>query len=259
MNCTPTILALTPTLGRRVTLHSTINSVSRLASCALVDHFLVGPTDTLSLFTSLYPKIKLFATPGVGGIFPDLSLAYQALGSSYDFFFYINDDDYILPEFSKLIAALVSNSRAPFSYGKTLAKKHDSLYPMSSFPVSSAFPHLLSCGIPYINQQAVLFRTSSLPLSFPLFNSSFTLVSDSLLIASLIRTLSPPAFVNQYVAVYSFHQNQLTSNSDLMLEESSRLSAMLPNSSLRFLLVILFRLYNLSLYIGRNLAACRSR
>ena len=246
------ILFLTPTLGKRDSLHQTIKSVYKLSKLVPLHHYLVGPVGPCDHYLYTYPHLRHYQPTKSRGIFNELSEAYYDLSPNYHYFAYINDDDTVLPSFSELYY-LLEQSDSVFSYGRVVASHERYSYLMGCFPFSKAFPYLLRFHVPFITQQGVLFSIQQLPTKYPLFESAFCLTADSHLLLHL--TLSNPnlPYLNKPVATYSFHQAQLTSNSELLSSESLKLSNLSLNSPLGIIILILYRIYNLPGYLQRLL------
>lgn len=250
------ILFLTPTLGLRDSLHLTIKSVHNLSKLVPLDHYLVGPIGPCEPFLKAYPHLRHYQATTNKGIFNEISEAYSFLSHLYHYFAYINDDDTVLPAFAELYHLLVKFDLA-FSFGRVFALNERLSHLMGTFPFSKAFPYLLRFHVPFITQQGVLFSIKHLPTEAPLFSPDYLLTADSHLLLRL--TLSSPnlPYLNKPVATYSFHQSQLTSNTDLLSLESQNLSRLSRKTPLSIVILILYRLYNLPNYMRRYLSRAR--
>jgi hypothetical protein len=107
-------------------------------------------------------------------------------------------------------------------------------------------------GCPFLTQQAVIFRVSDV-MELGGFNSRYPISADSEMISAIISRSAKIKLVNKYVACYDISDiDRLSTNSSLINADrgaSSRLS--FPSLLVGSLLVLLFRAYNLPLYLQR--------
>ena len=262
---TKSTLILIPTLGLRSSLSETIRSAKSLQHNLNADIYLVGKPSALLPWVAGISSVKIFDTTSAAqGIFPELSYAFKVLSPGYSFFCYINDDDMFLPSFVSLFKSLDNaDLDTPFSYGLTRRSLPNGFnYIQGSFPIPGVFPQLVSAGIPFITQQSVLFRVAAINnITSSLFDPKYNLVADSHLLVHLIKgAKSSPIFVRRVCSVYSKHEQQLTADKTRLAYESSQLSKSInTTSTIKILLILAYRIYNLQLYLGRLVRCTRSR
>lgn len=96
------MLVVTPTLGDSPWLAATVASVADLPlTCT---HVLVAPAAAVSSLATRFPRTRVIAEPG-GGMYAAINAGVAAT-EAWDAFTYINDDDLLLPDFSRVAATM---------------------------------------------------------------------------------------------------------------------------------------------------------
>lgn len=113
----PSILIVTPTLGRSPMLSATIASVRVFHRQA--DHLLIAPGEQVPALERDYPDAWVMAEPPeVKGIYPALQAAFDGPGRQYEWLGWINDDDVLEAGFERVIARAGSDAGLDLIYGK---------------------------------------------------------------------------------------------------------------------------------------------
>ena len=156
------ILVITPTLGVSPFLDETIQSVARFAGRA--SHVIVAPQAAVCGLEARYPGLVVITEgdPG-GGIYGALAKAISSLGSGFDWFTWINDDDRLEPGFSVVNAAAEIATGVDVIYANVRFIDKNGMY-VSDVPVARSARLVRACvetgQIPF-TQQGGLIRTSS--------------------------------------------------------------------------------------------------
>ncbi len=245
------ILVVTPTLGNRPTLKNTVDAV-RTIGADRIHHIIVAPAAKFDAVRAIVGNdIQLEPEPdGCHGIYPALNHVFNKFGHDYKYLTFINDDDYWLPSFSKLIAAADGN--LDFVYGKVCYGIDDDTLSMACSSRFRDFIPLLFSNIILFTQQSTLLK-SELFFQIGGFDESFKLAADSLFWARLSKLPLRYKYVPLPCAMYTIQAGQLSSDGDTSKKEHARLFSMLDRPS-RFRIAIakfLFRLANAGVYLKR--------
>jgi hypothetical protein len=160
VNASPRVLVVTPTLGESEFLERTVASVA--AQSMDVRHVIAAPESKLPVMRMRFPGVQAVADAGrSGGIYGALNAALQGVNVDWDWFTYINDDDVLLPGFSRMFHRHVGTAGTePVVYGTVeLIDGNDRR--VSEITVESRpqwIPALLQSGISPLMQQGTLFR-----------------------------------------------------------------------------------------------------
>jgi GT2 family glycosyltransferase len=115
------LLVVTPTLGRSRWLAQTINSVRNHAGQHAV-HLLVAPPEVVADLNRRFPHCLVVPDRMRRGVYPAINQGLAASPSGWKWFTWLNDDDELLPGFSRHLAAAIEHdgeSRdAPWFYGR---------------------------------------------------------------------------------------------------------------------------------------------
>lgn len=250
----PDILVVTPTLGRRYEVTKTIASAIAVVDSNRLFHCVVGPIAQTSWIANVFPHVFLLDDKGCASIYEALNLAIGLFASNYEFFAYINDDDYLLPGFSELIRVLDARSEVSLIYGRTRVhgRNGKSIGLLAHYPSPRPFASLLRFGIPIFTQQSVLCRTSTL-LRLNAFDLRFKLAADTDLWARWIEGGNIIVESNQICSSYCFEGQRLSDDHELLMKEYALLRLRYSShSQIKDLIALIaFRLYNLPLYASR--------
>lgn len=247
------ILVLTATLGERDSLSRTIESVRSIAGNR-VRHIVVCPDSKIDLIKTKYGKIECLAEPkGKKGIYAALNHGFNTYGKEYKYLTFINDDDYWLPDFAKIIEAITRDESLDLVYGYTRYVNENNIMigRQSCYPKFEAFSTLLSHNIIMLTQQATLMK-SSLFFCVGGFDESYKLVADTKFWAMASLKRAKYRYINKECAAYMIQQGQLSSDHHTQSREHARIFEELDiRKNSYYFTYLLFRLYNLPLYIKR--------
>jgi hypothetical protein len=251
------LLVVTPTLGSRPSIRKTILSVAYVGG-GNVTHVLSGPKPRLQKYLAEFPWIQIHDDGGSLGVYDSLnSVLSSSKYSDYDYFAYINDDDFWLPGFASLICAISVDSSLDLVYGRVvfLANSRKPTIRLGAYT-----PRFLDCavlfrsGIPAFTQQSLIVRTSLL-VENGLFDTARPLTADSLMWLNLLRLNIKTSSFNVYSSVYDLRGQRLSTNAGLCsLDPDYSRIQLAPCSSegLRALLIILlYRMVNVPVYLHR--------
>ncbi len=245
------ILVVTPTLGNRPTLKATVDAVLAIGADR-VHHVIVAPAAKFDAVRAIVgDDIQLEAEPdGCHGIYPALNHVFRKFGHDYKYLTFINDDDYWLPAFSKLIA--VADGNLDFVYGKVCYGVDDDTLSMACSSRFRDFIPLLFSNIVLFTQQSTLLK-SDFFFQIGGFDESFRLAADSLFWARLSQLHLRHKYISLPCAMYTIQAGQLSSDGETSKKEHERLFSMLPRpSSFRvFSAKLLFRFANMEVYLKR--------
>ena len=109
------LLVLTPTLGKSPWLEETVASVARLpVPCR---HVLVAPAEIVAALSVRFPVAQVVPEIG-GGMYAAINAGLAAV-SDWDAFTYLNDDDWLLPNFVRVAqTAARAGDRPLMVYGR---------------------------------------------------------------------------------------------------------------------------------------------
>lgn len=248
------ILVVTATLGQRESLARTIDSV-RTVGGDDVHHVIVCPETLIPALKSRYEGIECIPEPREGrGIYCALNHGFRSYGRQYPYLTFINDDDYWLPEYRRLIDVMLADDSLDMAYGRTEYVDEDGrVFSLQSCsPFFSHFVPLLKHDIVLLTQQATLIKSS---LFFELggFDESYRLVADTKFWAMLSLRPINHTYVDAVCAAYTIQDGQLSADKELQTSEHRRLKSelQLPGVS-SYLKVCLFRVMNIGVYIKRK-------
>jgi len=258
LNANPDILVVTPTLGQRSEITRTISSVAALIHKDRLFHCIVGPIPHVNWIKDAFPHVHLLSDNGCQSIYEALNHSIISLASRFNYFAYINDDDYWLPGFSALIRILDSSNDISLVYGRTRIHglNGNAIGTIAHYPLPCSFPSLLRFGIPIFTQQSVLCRTGDL-IALNGFDVSLKLAADTDLWARWIKSCRNVAECRDLCASYCFQGHRLSDDRALARYDHLLLLSRHPSPSLLVdvLFLISFRLYNLPLYAIRLLSS----
>ena len=250
-----TILVFTPTLGEKKSLNRTIKSVSSISN-GLVEHIIVCPKKNYDKLKKLYKENKIFVEPDhINGIFESLNWALNNINDKYEYFTYINDDDYWLPDMYDLIKySLNSNKDIIYSKNIFIDEEKSFQYNGSNFPNTKLFCDLCLSSIPQFTQQSVLIRYETLKEN-NFFDISLNLNADTDLFYRMIYGGASTHYINVYSSAYSLGPGRLTSSKKERINSNKKLLKKhiktRRNRMIIMTSIIIFRIYNLRNYCSR--------
>jgi len=247
------ILILTPTLGIRPTLTRTIQSVREIGKNK-VRHIIIAPQDKIAQLQEDFPNTEFIAETGrAKGIYPQLNDGFFKYGKNYDYLGWLNDDDWWLPNFNKLIEAVETKSNLDFVYGNSACVKNGKI--ISEIPTLRWFNlyyilHL--AGISMLSQHSTLLKADRF-FEIGGLSEKYKLVSDGKLWIDLCRLKLKFLYINSACSVYSLDSGRLSADISLLKKENYLLSKEYPNVNpvIKILAKIFFRAVNAPIYIKR--------
>lgn len=249
----PMILVITPTLGDRISLQRTIESVHIIGGND-VKHIIIAPKNRIKALQEKYPYITFISEPeGKKGIYAALNYGFNKYGHEYEYMTFINDDDYWLPKFRKLINT-VKEGHFDFVYGRTkyVDSRNKFLGEQTSSGYFSDFIPLLHSNIVLLTQQSTILR-SEWYFKLKGFDESYKLVADSKFWAQLSLEKIKFKYLKCCCAAYMIQEGQLSSDHNTQTIEHKRLLNELP--SMAFVRVqfskVRYRLINWDVYLKR--------
>lgn len=202
-----------------------------------------------------FSDIECIAEPkGCKGIYPALNYAFNKYGHDYEYLTFINDDDYWLPAYKKLISEitcqnldLVYGKVKYFNYSQCIFKK------MASSSSFKDFIPLLHHNIILFTQQAAIFR-SKFFYSLGGFDENYQLVADTKLWAQLSKNSIRYKYISKECAIYTIQEGQLSSNHNIGTVEHKKLLKEFPINKYKTIIPMLkYRIQNIHIYLKRYL------
>jgi glycosyltransferase involved in cell wall biosynthesis len=250
------ILVITPTLGNRESLRKAIDSV-RIIGGDRVEHIIVCPASCIDAIKQKYGEIKCLAEQeGKRGIYAALNHGFRTYGRNYKYITFINDDDYWLPNYKLLIDYMDNHKDIDMVYAKTsyINEQYIKIGIQTSFPYLSLFFPLLKKNVVMLTQQATLIK-SRLFFDICGFDESYKLAADTKFWSQLsIRKNVKSHYINKECAAYMIQEGQLSSDHCTQRLEHEKLFKEINYHGFNTnIALILFRLYNLPIYVRRFL------
>lgn len=248
----PKILVITATLGDRDTLQRTVDSVRSIGGND-VKHIIIAPKEKIPIIRDKYDNITCIPEPeGKNGIYPALNYAFQTYGRDYRYLTFINDDDYWLPNFRRLINVILSGDTIDLVYGRTayINQNDIKIGSQTSSGRLHSFISLLQKGIALFTQQATIIK-SDLYFQIGGFDEHYKLVADSKFWAQVSLLNIKFKYLNCECAAYMFQDGQLSSDRETQKKEHERLLKEFENVKARKVDLFFFRMANIQIYIKR--------
>lgn len=247
------ILVVTATLGNRDTLNRTIESVRTIGG-DMVRHVIIAPQDRINFIREKW-NIECLAEPADRkGIYAALNYGFYTYGREYDYLTFINDDDYWLPDYRKVIEAIEKDPSLDMVYSKTLYINENNkvIGEQTSSGQFLNFRELFQSGIILLTQQSTLIR-SNVFFRIGGFDETYKLVADTKFWMSLSLLKPKFRYLDIFSACYMMQKNQLSKDSETSSKEHQKLLEEFPitNIVLVKLYALKFRLLNLNVYIKR--------
>lgn len=250
-------LIVTATLGGRLSLTDTVESVAKYGG-ARVEHIIITPKSTFQNLRDQFPNHQVLCEPeGCRGIYQALNYVFKNYGREYKYLGFINDDDLWTSGYPVLFDILDKNLGIDVAYGRVqfVDEMGVPIGEQTSFPFYKFFPTLLTKNIILFTQQATLMR-SKIYFAENGFDEAYKLIADTKFWLSAITNRAKLKATRKICAKYMIQSGQLSSNKELQRKEHKELIKMIarPNSVKTISAVLLFRLYNLRIYIERIFA-----
>ena len=249
----PNVLVVTPTLGDRPKIATTILSVKHYGGDAVL-HVIVGPIKKVRPLQRSFPWVILLDDSSKNGVYSAINYALQCYGHDYEFFTYINDDDSWSHDYIYLLRTILSDKSLGMVYGRVFYGSMGSITSIGpKFPFASYFPRLSALGIPFITQQALIVRTN-LIFDNGCFPESLPISADSALWAKIIMNSNNIRFVDRFCAFYeqrgeriSNNKNMISLNDKFKTNLKYKISAKIWN----IFIIAFYRLFNVPVYLVR--------
>jgi len=254
------ILVLTPTLGIRQTLARAVQSVQEIGKDK-VRHIVIVPQNKIAELRDKFPNTEFMEETGrARGIYPQLNDGFFRYGKDCDYLSWLNDDDWWLPDFEKLIAVAEQNSM-DFIYGNSLYVRNDEI--ISKIPTIrwfNLFYILHLSGISMLSQQSTLLK-SNIFFEIGGLSEKYKLVSDGKLWMDLCRLKPKFLYIDSVCATYSVDSRRLSSDTALAKMEKELLSKEYPavNPLVKIFAKVFFRTANFPLYAKRLIMKLRGK
>jgi GT2 family glycosyltransferase len=246
-------LIVTPTLGDRDSLRRTLESVAQIGG-SRVKHMLICPAGKRSEIQDRYPRIEVIPEPEKSGIFGAVNYALKLHGGSFKYVGYINDDDYWLPDFVRLVEALDADPGAAVAYGRVRFVDTDNgaLFDSTSSSRYRNFKALLAHRVVLITQQATLIRHDVFE-RLRGFDVRYRLTADTEFWVRCVEQGLSMRYVPNVCAAYMIQPGQLSSNVDQSSSEIQRIyeEHCISKDLRSWLEFSLFRLANTPRYLQR--------
>ena len=244
------ILVLTPTLGTRESLATTIETVRTIGG-SRVRHVVVCPADRVADIEACYGVECLAEPHDCHGIYQALNYGFATLGHDHSYLTFINDDDYWLPNY-KLLLDAVADGRPDLVYGKVDFDMGGRIVGMACSGRYTDFVALLHHRIVLFTQQAAILRSSAF-FAVGGFDEHYRLVADTLLWARLSMRHLHCRYIGRVCARCDMGDGRLSSDADLQLREHCRMMDSLPrlHRSQVGWAVVRFRVHNIPVYVRR--------
>lgn len=225
MSREPILLVVTPTLGTSPYLDETIRGVQALPFPII--HILSVPQSVVPTLQEKYPACRVIADAGkVGGIYGALNVAFDQTSDGWDWFTYINDDDLLGDDFSRVYREHVRQANSePVFYGdvRLIDAQGKRLGTITTESHPAYIPALLQQGISPLNQQGMVFHRDCVK-SLEGFDLRYKLCAD---LDFWARALAGGFHFRYYAAEvgkFRIREGQLSGNIHLTREELTQIT-----------------------------------
>ncbi|MGB5943184.1 MAG: hypothetical protein WBG71_09900 [Leeuwenhoekiella sp.] len=248
-----TILVVTVSQGRRSSILKTISSVATV-NLGDIDHYIVVPRNQLGDFQTTENTFFIPQPDPDLGLYTTLNRVINDRIAQYEWVTYLNDDDFWLPSFRKLIDTVNQHPQADAIYAKVnfVNTQGNKIAEQTSSPRYTAIKYLYQGDVVLFTQQATLVK-SKVFVDQGGFDESYKLIADTDFWIRAIDAGVEFLYLDEPCAAYARHRYQLSNNLPLLEQEKKRLFAQMGSlSEARVLFEKLrFRLYNLKIYAKR--------
>jgi glycosyltransferase involved in cell wall biosynthesis len=249
------LLVVTPTLGSSPWLDDTVASVARQRFPCI--HVLVAPASSMAELKSRFPDTHVVAEPDGGkGMYAAINAGLAAV-AEWDAFTYINDDDLLLPGFSRVVEHARTTTPRVVYGGVRLINTQGAR--IGAIPISP-FPSLNR--LLYAQRTEPVFQhgtiaTKAVVTRLGPFDSSLRFCGDSEFLARACVAGVPFVCATKgVVAAFRLRAGQLTKNLPVMLQEHHRVydKHKLPAERIMWRhrwARLVFRIANIPVYLER--------
>lgn len=250
------LLVVTPTLGESPWLAETVASVAAYAGPC--EHVLVTPENAARAITERFPRVRVVAEPG-GGMYAAINAGLDSLGD-WTAFTYLNDDDVLLPDFSKNADAIsAAGDRALIVYGgvRLIGARGRRLGAVPISPAPDLNRALYAQRLEPVYQHGTVATRAAVETADGPFDATLRFCGDSEFLArACCRGVPFLRATRREVAAFRLRAGQLTKDRAAMMNERALVDEMLgllaPQSAgnLRWARMR-FRFANLLIYAER--------
>ncbi|MEM1157500.1 MAG: hypothetical protein AAGH72_04520 [Verrucomicrobiota bacterium] len=209
------LLVVTPTLGESEFFTQTVDSVNRFRVLKDLNltHVVVCPESKIREMALQAPSATILGEgPDCRSMYSAINMAVKSSDLPWTHFTYINDDDFLLPDFGLLLANLY-HKKADFSYGLVDLVGDDGnlIYPIPIVRNPNHIIDLYSLGIsPFTQQGTVVGR--SLYEKLECFDDAFKYAGDMDFWCRACQMNPTYYFENKSVAAFRATGGQLSSH-----------------------------------------------
>jgi glycosyltransferase involved in cell wall biosynthesis len=246
------LLVVTPTLGISPYLNQTIDSVRNLPG--EVRHVIVCPMNKVAEIKAKYKFLKVIPEKKYGGMYAAINSGIAYSKGEFDFFCYINDDDYFLPSVKNCLNQMKNKPNIYFGKTKIVNSFGNFLYDAPTASHGVLCEEYLNCEIVPFMQSSMIFPISVIQ-KIGNFDSTYKYCGDLEFISRAVKCGIKFIKVNSYISAFRVHYGQLSSNRDAMEIEIYKLRELhefKKRSMIRkFLVKMHFVICNIKSYISR--------
>jgi len=251
------LLIVTPTLGQSPFLDRTVDGI--LALPAPVNHVMVCPGPLVATLASRFPHAIVLEDAGrEGGIYGAINIALQAAGEDWDWFTYINDDDELGPDFSKVAQRhFAKTDPEPVVYGnvRVIDESGRTISLLTTEDSPHFIPALLRAGVSPLNQQGMLFRRDVVR-ELGEFDTKYRICADLDFWARALAAGRRFCYYPSEVGRFRIRRGQISGDVNLTIREQDEIARRLfpeAGGALdRFVAKFRYRVRNLPRYLARS-------
>lgn len=217
------VAIITPTINRSKWLDRAVNSVAAFEG---VDHYICCPKTDVKSVGSRFPKSRVMCERGANGVYGAIDDVIRSIQGEYDWFTWINDDDYLLKGFQSCLDIIGRHPDKSLVYGKIdLVDSNESMILSANIAKHDFLCKMAARRdlIP-VFQQGALFKISDY-VRFGGFDLRFYLSADTKLINRIIVDGSGAMYVGKTVAAYTIRRGQLSSQKETTRLDSGETKA----------------------------------
>lgn len=253
----PRLLVVTPTLGISPYLDETVRGVTSLKIPFL--HVLSCPRPKVAELQARYPHATVLADAGKeAGLYGAINIALHAEGLDWQWFTYINDDDELAPDFSRVAQEhFARKDPEAVVYGnvRVIDESGGTIHFLTTERSPSFIPALLRAGISPLNQQGMLFRRD-IVAELGEFNTKYRICADLDFWARALAAGHCFRYYPTEVGRFRIRRGQISGDVGLTSREQDEIACRLfPQAGgafRRFVAKWRYRAYNFPRYLGRS-------
>lgn len=253
----PSLLLITPTLGHSQWLEMTIYSVQMVGIS--YEHIIVCPNVAFESVSKIAGSAKVVVEPdGIFGMYSAINFGIKSATSDWDVFCYVNDDDYLLPDFKNIPFTEIAGRNLIY-YGKSYVVNESGteLFTGSYLPIGSGVPYLVNSGVmPFFQVSMIIPISVFKNLGF--FDPKYKYCGDFDFVCRAVKYGIKFKHIDLYLGAFRINAGQLSSCLEKM--ESERKLAINRNNSknagfvyiiYQAILLLFYRAWNISFLVQR--------